>query len=174
MLLDQDECNKGDEGNPPPPPPLSTSSSFSATIIIATTTTATTIIVEQTRELARRILKEAGRTMEKNKARDGDANDFGDGDASSAMKMLASDGIHYYCWFTAITAECGEYLGDYEMARLAYKNVQAMKDRHHHHKRVIAGNFNANGGVYGGGDNDNGLNYKAPMSMSTSTSKNIS
>jgi len=39
------------------------------------------------------------------------------------------DGIYYYCWFTAIAAECGEHLVDLNTALLAYKSIRAMEDR---------------------------------------------
>jgi len=118
--------------------------------------TTRTRVVELTRELARKILREAGSAMKKktttidrekpfgaNAGLDTGANagqssttgTNGSEDAPSfvspsvARRSLEADGIYYYCWFTAIAAECGEYLGDLDTARLAYKSVRAMEDR---------------------------------------------
>jgi len=96
------------------------------------------MIVEHTRDLARKILKEEGSTMKKkhNKSfvsRTNTSNNYyfdpSSLPASESRRSIETDGIYYYCWFTAIAAECGEYLGDLDTALLAYKSIRAMEDR---------------------------------------------
>ena len=60
---------------------------------------------------------------------------------AAAAVAIASDGIYYYCSFTAIAAECGEYLGDHEMARLAYKSVKAMEDKRCRRKKKVGSTY---------------------------------
>jgi len=90
--------------------------------------------VEHSRELARKILKEEGSKMKKKSFIDrtntaSTSFDPSSLPASESRRIIEADGIYYYCWFTAIAAECGEYLGELDTALLAYKSVRAMEDR---------------------------------------------
>ena len=78
-------------------------------------------IVEHTLYLARKILKEGGSDMKKKKPNE----------ASQTLrrKNIEADGLYYYCFFTAIAAECCELLDDHDRAMLAYKSIRAMQDR---------------------------------------------
>ena len=78
-------------------------------------------IVEHTLYLARKILKEGGSDMKKKKPNE----------ASQTLrrKSIEADGLYYYCFFTAIAAECCELLDDHDRAMLAYKSIRAMQDR---------------------------------------------
>mmetsp|Transcript_6909 Transcript_6909/g.16862 ORF Transcript_6909/g.16862 Transcript_6909/m.16862 type:complete len:368 (-) Transcript_6909:2057-3160(-) len=81
-------------------------------------------IVEKTSHLACKILKEEGSRMKK-KLDDANTKDS----LEEARRSIETDGISYYCLFTAIAAECGEFLGDLEKASLAYKSIRAMEQR---------------------------------------------
>ncbi len=78
-------------------------------------------IVEHTLYLARKILKEGGSVMKKKKP-----NEAGQ---TLRRKSIEADGLYYYCFFTAIAAECCELLDDHDRAMLAYKSIRAMQDR---------------------------------------------
>lgn len=74
-------------------------------------TATTRFVVGTTRTLARTILRTAGSIMKKR---------------DNAV------GVYYYCWFTAVAAECCEFLGYRELALLAYKSVRSMEDKGRH------------------------------------------
>ena len=97
-----------------------------------------TRIVEHTQDLARKILKEEGSAMKKkhNKSfvnRTNTSNNCYSHPSSlracESRRSIETDGIYFYCWFTAVAAECGECLGDLDTALLAYKSIRAMEDR---------------------------------------------
>ena len=81
-------------------------------------------IVEKTSHLARKILKEEGSSMKKKLD-----EKIIKGSLEEARRRIETDGIYYYCLFTAIAAECEEFLGDLEKASLAYKSIRAMEQR---------------------------------------------
>ena len=105
----------------------------------ATATADTTVVVEQIRELACYILKEAGRIMKKqnqynqNQNRklllesSGSLSSLSLTDNNNNKKNSKIHGIYYYCLFTGIATKCCEYLGDTNMANLVYKSIDAMK-----------------------------------------------
>ena len=93
------------------------------------------MIVNTVFNLARKILKEAGSVMKQNVAvvqpTSSSSTSYDPSSASNlgSRRMVEADGIYYYCYFTAIAAECSEYLGDQKTALLAYKSIRALEDR---------------------------------------------
>lgn len=80
------------------------------------------VVAKHTSNLARKILKEEGSHMKKKHGNE------------DSRRCLETDGIHYYCFFTAIAAECSEFLGNTDKALLAYKSIRAMEQRQNEDK----------------------------------------
>ena len=93
-------------------------------------------VVQHARELACKILKEEGTIMKKQitplvNLASTDSTSFHPSFSShlKARSMIEAESMYSYCCFTAIAAECCEYLGNLDTALLAYKSIRAIQDR---------------------------------------------